>query len=784
MTVGERLSHYRIVKEIGRGGMGVVYRAHDEHLGRDVAIKVLPQGTLADETARKRFRKEAEALSKLNHPNIQTVHDFDTQAGTAFLVMELIPGVTLSDKLTAGPLPEKETFRLGAQLAEGLAAAHDQGVVHRDLKPGNLRLTPDGRLKILDFGLAKLLPAPAEATTTDTLGETRAVAGTLPYMAPEQLCGERADVRSDIWAAGAVLYEMVTGQRPFPETQGPRLIDAILNQPPRPPSVANRRVSPGLESIILKCLEKDPEDRYQSVRELVVDLRRLSTGAPAMAVGRRRALPRYWAVAPVALAVLLAVVLAWNPGGWRDRLLGRGNPVRIESLAVLPLENLSHNPEQDYFADGMTEALITELGQIRGLRRVISRTSVMRYKTVRKPLREIASELNVDAVVEGSVLRSDGAVQVTARLVQASTDTQLWSQSYQRELRDVLALQREVALAIAKEIKVKLAPQEQARLATARPVNPSAHEAYLKGKHLSKGTYEQRRKAREYFEQTVRIDPNYAPGYAGLADSYWATPDLPAKEAMPKAKEYALKALAIDDTLAHAHRALASILFYGDWDWLAANEEFKHALELNPGDAEAHRMYSVYLSAMGRFEEALTEIRTAQELDPLSVLTNTTAGWTFYCARQYDRGAEQCQKTLELAPNSDGAHACLGYNYLAKGMYQQAIAECQKALTLSGGDAVRAVWLGRAYAGAGRRTDARKVLTELHQLSKRTYVPPYFLATLHVALGEKDQAFAWLQRAYAERDLYLAWLRVDPAVDPLRSDPRFQELLRRTGLSP
>jgi len=778
------LGHYRIVEKIGAGGMGEVYRARDEHLARDVAIKVLPPGSLIDESARKHFHKEALILSQLNHPNVATIYDFDTQQGVDFLAMEYIPGITLSEKVAARPLPEKEVLRLGVQLAEGLSAAHEHGVVHRDLKPGNLRVTSDGRLKILDFGLAKLWHPVTDSAATESLSETQAMAGTLPYMAPEQLLGEEIDARTDIHAAGSVLYEMATGQRPFAEVERSQLIGAILRRPPRSPTALNPRLSPELERIIGKCLEKEPDNRYQFAKELAIDLRRL--GVPSITatpVHKRERRTRNLILVAGALIVAICVALfTLNVGGWRDRLLGIASAPSIRSLAVLPLENLSGDPEQEYFADGMTEALITDLGQIRGLRRVISRTSVMRYKTDRQPLREISRQLNVDAIVEGSVLRSGDTVEVTARLLNASTDAQLWSKSYQRELRDLLTLQHELAFTIAGEIKVKLTPQDQERLTTPHPVDPTAQEAYLKANYLNTGTYEQRKKARQYYEQAIRVDPNFAPAYAGLADSYWGTPDRPAQEVMPKAKEYALKALALDDSLARAHTALASILFYGDWDWGGADKEFGRALGLNPSDAEAHRIYSVFLSAMTRFEQAQAEILATQALDPLSAYNDTTAGWIFYCARKYDRAAKQCRKALELEPNFDGAHACLGYSYLGNGAYQQAIDEFQKAVALSGGDAVRAVWLGRAYAQGGDRPNALKILAQLQDQLKRGYIPPYFIATLYVALGDNEQGFFWLERAYAERDLYLAWIKFDPAVDPLRPDPRFQALERRMKL--
>ena len=779
--VGKTLSHYIIQEQIGAGGMGIVYRAHDEQLDRDVAIKVLPHGALANEADRKRFRKEALILAKLNHPNIETVFEFGSEDGMDFLVTELIPGVTLDAKLSSGAVPEKQALKLGMQLAEGLDEAHRQSIVHCDLKPGNLRITPDGRLKILDFGLARLSPQFSETTLTQSLTGTRSLAGTLPYMAPEQLRGEKADSRCDIWAAGVVLYETITGSRPFPETQTPSLIDSILNHPAPPPSSVGCHVSPGLQNIILKCLEKDCENRYQSARELVVDLRRLTMELPVVPAPPRRRLSSRGAISMAAMAGLLLLFLVWGFGKWRERSVA-GDTTQFRSLAVLPLENLSHDPDQDYLADGMTEALITDLGSIRGLQRVISRTSVMRYKTERQSLRDIARQLNVDAIIEGSVLRSGDNVAVTARLINAATDSQVWSKDYSRQLRDLLTLQRELALTIANEIGVKLTPREQQRLTKQQAVDPAASEAYLRANYLNTGTYEQRKKAREYFEQAVRIAPNYAAAYAGLADSYWGTPDQPAQQAMVKAKEYALKALSLDEGLAPAHTALASIRFYGDWDWLGADQEYMRALEINPSDAAAHRMYSVFLSAMARFKEAQAEIQAAQRLDPLSAMNNITAGWTYYCAREYDRSEEQCLMALELNPNSDSVHACLGYGYLGKRSYKRAIEETNKAVSLSGGDAVRSVWLGRAYAEGGDRAEALKVLRRLQDQSSRLYVPPYFMATLQVALGDKEQAFTWLTEAYAVHDLYLAWIKVDPAVDPLRTDPRFQALLRQMHL--
>lgn len=778
------LGHYHVLEKIGEGGMGEVFLAHDEHLRHDVALKVLPPET--DETNRHLFRKEAHALSKLNHPNIVTVFDFDTQENLDFLVMEYVPGLALDEKVRKGVLPEREIVRIGVQLAEGLAAAHEQGVIHRDLKPGNLRLTKDDRLKILDFGLARSTLRLSPIATTMSFDGPADCSGTLPYMATEQLLGHAVDARTDIYSAGVVLYELCAGHPPFEQPLFPALVDDILHK--EPPSLSGVRpgISPRLEAVIQRCLEKDPKKRYQSAKDLGLDLQELENASIAsFGVVTLRNVAKYslYGLA-VCLAVTLLLVLL-GPSGkrWLDSLRNRGKP-RIESLAVLPFANLSGDAQQDYLADGMTDFLITDLGQMHPLQRIISRTSIMRYKADRVPLREIARQLNVDAVIEGSVLRSDKTLQVTVRLVSAGDDRQLWSRHYESEFRDLLTLQHELALAIAGEIKVNLTAGERARLAAVHPVDPAAQEAYLKANYLSPGTGQQRAKARQYYEVAVRLAPDYAPAYAGLSDSYWGAVDMPTRETMPKAKEYALKAIQLDHTLAHGHTALASVLFYGDWDWQGADREFQRALDLNPNDADAHRMYSVYLTAMGRVEEALNQVQEARRLDPLSVYVASTGGWNLYCSRRYDQAVELCSKVIELAPNSDSSHACLSYVYLGEGKYALALDESRKAWDLSGGDTVRTVLLGQTLAAAGHKNEARKLLDLLLEQSRQNYIPPYFVAVLAAALGDRERAFQYLEEGRRQRDLYLAWLKVDPAMDSLRSDTRFQTLLRDVHLAP
>jgi serine/threonine-protein kinase len=784
--VGQTLGHYHILEQIGAGGMGVVYRAYDNRLDRDVAVKVLPPGALVDERDRKRFRKEAVALAKLNHPNIATIHDFDTQDGTDFLVMEYVVGTTLADMLGSGPLPEKQIFAIGEQIARALECAHASAMVHRDLKPGNIMISSSGAVKLLDFGLSVLLQSPREATQAETITAVYNVAGTLPYMAPEQLRGEQVDGRCDIYAAGVVLYEMATGHRPFGVRLSTGLIDDILHKTVAPPQTVNSRVSVELGSVIMKCLEKDPDNRYQSAKEIVVDLRRMATASsfvtPVTTTPRGR-LRRAAPILVIAVVALFALLWAFTLGPWRARI-GEAGATHITSLAVLPLVNLSADPTQEYFTDGMTEELISALAKI-GTLRVISRTSVMQYKGVNKPLPQIAQELHVDGIIEGTVANfaQSKQVRITVQLVDAATDRDLWSQSYERDLGDVFVLQDEVARNVAHEIRVQLTPQEQVRLASSRAVNSEAHEAYLRGRyHWNKGTEEQLREAKKYFEQAAEIDPKYAPAYVGLADYYWATDELSPRVAYPKAKEYALKALALDDTLADAHTTLGAIHFYADWDWSASEKEFRRAIDLNPSRAEARQMYSIFLSTLGRANEAIAEIRTAQQLDPLALGPSVTAGWAFYYARQYDSAIAQCRKAMELEPHSISVHDCLGNSYLGEGDYEQAIAECRVVASRSGDDPLRLAGLGRAYALAGRRAEAQNVVTKMQAASKIHYVPPYFFAMVYAALNNNSQAFSWLEKAYNEHDPYLTRLKVDDAMDPLRSDPRFAKLRERMSL--
>jgi eukaryotic-like serine/threonine-protein kinase len=778
--VGQTLSHYCVLERIGSGGMGVVYRAHDQRLDRDVALKVLKPGSLIDEAARKRFRKEALTFSKFSHPNIAHVYDFDSADGIDFLAMEYIPGVSLAEKVANGPLPEEKVVALGMQIAQSLQAAHEQGIIHRDLKPGNIMVTPKGEVKLLDFGLAKLFKVSTTALT-ESLSGVREFSGTLPYMAPEHLQGYPTDTRSDTWAAGVVLYEMAAGQRPFPETQPARLIETILNSSPRPPSTSSTE----LKRIISKCLEKDPKKRYTSGQELASDLQRLQLGgstAWSRTVDRvRRSRRRLLVVS----ATGVLTVLLGRKFGWWKQLFEEWRLGSIHSLAVLPLENVSGNPEQNYFAQGMTDALINEMSKV-GALRVISRTSVMQYARTTKTVPQIAQELKVDAVLEGSVLRIGNEVRITIELVDARTDRSVWGNSYEGAVSDVMSLQSEVAQAVVREIKITLTPQEQVVLAKAQKVTPEIYDTYLRGQYyLGERTPESLQKAVVQFDKAVTLDPNYALAYAGLADGYGLLGlyDVrPLKEVIPKAKEAASKAIQLDSTLAEAHTSLAWITWSFDWDWAGAEKLYQRAIQLAPGYAIARHFYALYLASMGRRKESLFEIKLAQNQDPLSPIINANVAWCFYLARDYESAIQQARSTLDLHPDFPVAHEYLGQAYVEESRTKEAVVEFQKVIEASKTSPSGKSLLAYAYGRAGDSTQALATVKDLEEQSRSKPVPGYYFAVAYAGLDDQAAALQWLRKSYEERDGHLVNLKVHPVFDRLRANPQFHELIKRMNL--
>jgi serine/threonine-protein kinase len=789
---GTRLGPYEIVAPLGAGGMGEVYRAKDSRLGREVAVKVLPASFSNDPDRLRRFEQEARAAGILNHPNITAVYDVGTVGDAPYVVSELLEGETLRSRLAGGALAPRRAIEFALQIAHGLAAAHEKGIVHRDLKPENLFVTKDGRVKILDFGLAKLTKpeeaGPQTNLPTETAGtEPGMVMGTLGYMAPEQVRGKPADARSDLFSFGAILYEMLSGKRAFHGDSAADTMSAILREEPAELSSTNQQISSALDRVVRHCLEKSPEQRFQSARDTAYALEETLAGATTTGVAPPplRARRRRWPVLLASsLVALLAVLFAADVGGVRRRLFG-SKPRGIQSLAVLPLENLSRDPAQEYLADGMTEALITDLAQIGSLR-VISRTSAMRYKGTRASLPEIARELGVDGVVEGSVLRAGDKIRITAQLIQATTDRHLWAKSYERDFKDVLALQDEVAQAIAGQIQARLTPEEAARLSRARPVDPEAHEAYLKGLYeWYRWTPDSTQRALDYFQKSVSIDPSYAPAYAGLSLAYSRLGDIVwrPRDAYPKAKSAALQAVERDGDLSEAHIALGMAILWNDWDWKSAERELRHGIDLNSGSATAHMAYSALLGCMGRHDEALVQIDRAHELDPLSVTIRGIKAWRLESARRFDEAIAEARQAIELDPRSVQAHETLGSTYLQKGMVGPAIAELEKTLDLSGRDPEVVALLGVANGVAGRKEQAQALLHELEQRFERSYISPVDVSTVFVGLRDHDRAFEWLEKGYQVRDSNILRLKAIPEFEPLRSDPRFAELIRRVGLS-
>ena len=795
--LGKIISHYRILERLGRGGMGVVYKAEDTTLGRQVALKFLPEEWSKDRQALERFKREARAAAALNHPNICTIYEVGEHEGQPFLVMELLEGETLEQRVSARPLKVDEILELAISIAMALEAAHAKGIVHRDIKPANIFVTQEGGVKILDFGLAKVARAGGLSTvggmSTGSLTAPGVVAGTVQYMSPEQALGEPVDARTDLFSFGSALYEMATGRVPFAGSTLGETLAHILHSEPEAMGHFNSEVPAELERITGKCLEKKRQERYQTAKELRIDLQRLRRGTESGRVGAGLALPKRGRpgvplrtrgmVATVGAAVILvaAVLIARNVGGLRDRLLGPVGPPRIESLAVLPLENLMGDPQQEYFVDGMTEELIAHISQVSALR-VISRTSVMQYKGTKKLLPQIARELKVDGVIEGSVLRSGDRVRVTAQLIQAATDTHLWARSYERDLRDVLTLQDEVARAIAGEVRVKLTPQEQTRLARARPVNPETHEAYLKAMfYLYKKTPEGFAKGLALLRQAIEKDPADPLPYAGLALAYpiiyhGLGGTIPPREGFPRARAAALKALELDENSAQAHLALAVIKLYFDWDWTGADKEFKRALELNPNLPEAHAHYGWYFQLFGRFEEGLAEGKKAVELDPLTSVYTAWVGWMYLNAHQDDKAISEARKALELDPDSPDALLVLGAAYGEKNMFEQAIAAHQKMAAVNPDYKLT---LAETYLGAGRKDDALKLVAETEREDYQKFGLDLF--EIQTTLGNKQEALRALDAAFEYHHIFLPWEMNDPDIlkSTWGSDPHFQELRRR-----
>jgi serine/threonine-protein kinase len=790
VKAGVRLGPYEIVAALGAGGMGEVYRARDTRLGRDVAVKVLPEAAASDPERLKRFEREARATAALSHPNILAVHDVGIQDGAPYLVEELLEGESLKERLARGALPIAEALRIAVEIACGLAAAHEKGIVHRDLKPGNVFLTRNGTVKLLDFGLAKLVAPPsapgalAGATTVAESTELGVVLGTLSYMAPEQARGGAADSRADVFAFGVVLYEMLAGRRPFEGSTPTETLAAILTgEPPALPG----HVPPAVAAVVVRCLAKEPGGRFQRGGEVRAALEAARAGAtPAPLPARSLGHPgRRWLAAAAALVALAAIVLALDVGGVRARLArGGGAPARSMRLAVLPFANLSGDPEQEYLSDGLTQELIAQLGALHpGSLSVVARTSVMRYKKGDTPVDRIARELGVDYLLEGSARREANRVRVTAELVDARDQTQLWSDTYDRELSGILALQSEVAQRVARALALELLPAEQARLAHVRAVDAEAYEAWLKGNQariaMTRGSLET---AQRYFAHAVEKDPTYAAAWAGIARVWAARNQMgiaPPGEAIREAKAATLKALELDESDGEAHRALAVILTWGDWDWAAAGREWRRSLEADPNDAENLSNYSLFLVITGRRAEALAASERALELDPFNVKIQSFHAVVLLSARRYDEAIATARATLRAQPDAPVAKMVLYQALLDEERFDEAYAWARKE---SAGDrelseALDRGWAEAGFAGAQRRFAAVRAA----RFGSAGGVGAWNLALDYQRAGDAEQALAWLERAFEEHAPNLPYV-VLPGWDSLRSDPRFRALLRRMNL--
>jgi serine/threonine-protein kinase len=793
LAAGTRLGPYEILAPVGAGGMGEVYRARDERLGREVAVKVLPASFSRDPDRLRRFEQEARAASALNHPNILTIHDVGEREGAPYVVSELLEGQTLRERLGVGALSVRKVVDYAVQIARGLGAAHEKGIVHRDLKPENILVTSDGRVKILDFGLAKLAEGEAEKAGTGALTAARdtepgVVLGTVGYMSPEQVRGQAADPRSDIFAFGAVLYEMLTGERAFRGASPAETMSAILREEPPDVGRSNPEVTPALDRIVRRCLEKSPAERFHSVRDLAFALSEATSASmPSASMAPSAPRDRLRSTAAVVgggLVVLLAVLFAADVGGFRRRVRTR-TPSAIRSLAVLPLQNLSRDPEQEYFADGMTEELITNLAQIGSLR-VISRTSIMGYKGTTKPLPQIGRELGVDGILEGSVQRAGNRVRITAQLIEAANDRHLWARSYERDLTEILSLQSEVARAVAEEVQVALTPQEQARLEGRHLVDPKVYEIYLKGReHVGMGVEKDLREAVALFQQALALDPKDSRSWAGLADAWAGLSDfyLPPREAMPKAREAAERALSLDNSRAEAHTSLGLVFTVYEWKWADAEKEFLRAIQLNPGYAPAHDGYAMLLAALGRFQEWPAQSALAQSLDPLAPMFFNNAGWNAFLSDRLGDAVVPLRRAIEIEPRLGIAHAILACVNARMGRGPEALAEARTASEVDDSPLTLAT-AGGAIAAVGDRAGARAVLARLEEAMKTRYVCPYEVGVIHLVLGEKDEALRLLEKGYEVRSACMPFTKVDPRLAPIRSDPRYQDLVRRLAFPP
>jgi eukaryotic-like serine/threonine-protein kinase len=777
--IGTTISHYRILEKLGEGGRGIVYRAHDTKLDRPVALKFISSSLTVSEQDKTRFIHEARAASALEHSNICAVYEIDeTPGGQMFLVMPAYEGIPLNKKVEHGPLPINEAIDIAIQIAEGLQAAHEKGIVHRDIKSSNIFITSKGQVKIMDFGLARSAGMTKVTKTGTTIG-------TVPFMSPEQARGEKVDHRTDIWSLGVILYEMVAGRMPFRSDYSEAIVYSILKEEPEPLTSLRSNVPMELERIVNKAMEKDRNMRYQHAGDLLTDLRRTKREIESgvrVEVEKKRAIqykkPLYVFGSIIVVAILINVAVLY--------LIPTKTDV-IDSIAVLPLKNLSGDPAQEYFVAGMHEAMITELSKI-GALRVISRTSTLQYRETDKPMKQIARELGVDAVVEGSAMLVGDRVRITAQLINARLDRHIWADSYDRSLADVLTLQGEVALTIAEQIKVKLTPEEAAQLEKARPVNPDAYKHYLIGiYHLYKMNEAGFYQAINSFQDAINIDPGYAHAYAGIGFTYvqlglWFG-FLSPMEVYPKARQAVDRALDLDPNLPEAHILTAEIKYIFEWDWEGAEAAFRRGMELNPNSAFAYNLYGCYLHHMGYFKESIVSNRKAKDLDPLSPPSYGNIALAFFQLGRYEEMLDELREGLKLAPNYPFLYIVMNWYFLQHQKCKEVLHNTDRIARLWGEKIppLQVGFLGYSYAMCGRHDEAIRLLNELHTRSQTEYVPYIALSDIYLGLGQPEEAIDYLLLAYEQREVRMVQLktRENYFYTPISDNPRFRDLMRR-----
>ncbi|HSE97342.1 MAG TPA: protein kinase [Blastocatellia bacterium] len=794
--ISENLSHYHILRKLGAGGMGEVYLAEDTRLGRRVALKILPPLVQDDAERTSRFLREARAASALRSPNAAAIYDIGEHEGTRFIAMEYVEGELLSRRIERGRVPVIEAIDVARQVADALDEAHSMGIVHRDIKSSNLIISERGLVKVLDFGIAKMTDSSDEAAgrtiTLDPMTAPGAVLGTIAYMSPEQARGMIVDGRSDIFSLGIVLYEMLAGRRPFEGETSPDVLVAILEKDPPPLSRYLPQSPARLEAIVAKALRKDRSMRYQTAGEMAADLKglkqeleheyrsgyttRADSSSGAAAVRPEHTLTR-----------LMNDSGTDASGSGSQRLPARRRRARktIDSIAVLPLSNPAADAQTEYLSDGITESIINSLSRLPKLR-VMARSTVFRYKGQETDAQRVGEELGVRAVMTGRVVQMGDRLVIGTELVDVSDGSQLWGEQYNRELSDIFALQDEIAKDIFENLRLKVASRAKKQPERRPTASVQAYELYLKGRyHWNLWTEDGFYKAIEFYEKALEKDADFALAHAGLSDAYgalWYCNFMTGEQALPKAKEAALRALELDDTLAEANLSLADTYFFYEWDWEKAGQLFRRAIELNPGFALGHQFYAIYLIAQERLDEGIAEMRKARDLDPLSLLVNSGLGLAYFFGRRYEEAIAQFRKTLELDQDFMLAHEGLGSAYAQIGMADKAFEEFLKMIPQWSGSLEMIPAFKEAYAESGMEGFWRKWLEFSSELSKRAYLSPYYMALVYGRLGERDRAFECLDRAYEERNGMLVHIRVDPRLESLRDDPRYDDLLRRMGL--